>query len=51
VHKREGTDWDPGRWQVTERYVAVERHRPDRPDDPDTPGYYFSADPVVVAAI
>ncbi|HEX5204606.1 PQQ-binding-like beta-propeller repeat protein [Paractinoplanes rhizophilus] len=51
VHKREGTDWDPGRWQVTERYVAVERLRPDRPDDPDTPGYYFSADPVVVAAI
>ncbi|MFI5895382.1 PQQ-binding-like beta-propeller repeat protein [Actinoplanes sp. NPDC051513] len=48
---REGTRWDPGRWQVTDHHMAVERLAPDRPDDPDTPGYYFSVDTVVVAAL
>ncbi|WP_433371459.1 PQQ-binding-like beta-propeller repeat protein [Actinoplanes sp. CA-142083] len=49
--KREGTDWDPGRWQVTEHYVAVERLGLKRRDNPNIPGYYFSVEPVVVAAL
>ena len=43
--------WDPGRWQVTDRFVAVERLARDRPDSPDTPGYYFSVDTVVLAEL
>jgi len=47
----EGLTWDPGRWQVTDRFVAVERLARDRPDDPDTAGYYFSVDTVVLAEL
>jgi len=43
--------WDPGRWQVTDRFVAVERLAQDRPADPDTPGYYFSVDTVILAEL
>jgi len=43
--------WDPGRWQVTDRFVAVERLAKNRPDDPDTPGYYFSVDAVILAEL
>ena len=43
--------WDPGRWQVTDRFVAVERLAQDRPADPDTPGYYFSVETVVIAEL
>jgi outer membrane protein assembly factor BamB len=48
----EGTEWDPGRWQVSpDGYVAVERLEPDRPKDPDALGYYFEVAPVVIAAL
>jgi hypothetical protein len=43
--------WDPGRWQVTDRFVAVERLAKDRPADPDTPGYYFSVDAVAIGEL
>jgi hypothetical protein len=43
--------WDPGRWQVTDRFVAVERLATNRPADPDTPGYYFSVDTVILAEL
>jgi outer membrane protein assembly factor BamB len=43
--------WDPGRWQVTDRFVAVERLAPNRPDNPDTPGYYFSVGTVILAEL
>jgi len=43
--------WDPGRWQVTDRFVAIERLARDRPDDPDTPGYYFSVGTVIIAEL
>jgi outer membrane protein assembly factor BamB len=51
VFDTESRDWDPGRWQVTDGYVAIERLARDRPRDPDTPGYYFSYEPVIIAAL
>jgi len=51
AYQREDLLWNPGRWQVTDRFVAVERLGTDRPDDPDTPGYYFSVDTVVLAEL
>jgi hypothetical protein len=47
----EQRDWDVGAWQLTSRYVAIERLARPRPSSPDTPGYYFSVDTVLVAAI
>ncbi|WP_250028279.1 outer membrane protein assembly factor BamB family protein [Paractinoplanes maris] len=43
--------WKPGRWQVTDDYVAIERLTGDGPADPAAPGHYFTADPVIVASI
>ena len=44
-------DWDPGRWQIVGRYLAIERLATDRPVRPDQPGYFFSIDPVLIAAV
>lgn len=47
----EKRDWDSGLWQVTDGYVAIERLAEHGPDNPDIPGYYFSAEPVIIAAL
>ncbi|GIF24097.1 outer membrane protein assembly factor BamB [Actinoplanes tereljensis] len=44
-------NFDVGGVQVTSRYLAVERLAVSRPADPDTPGYYYSVDTVLMAAI
>jgi outer membrane protein assembly factor BamB len=52
VRSAERTDWDVSRWQVTDHHLVVERLSGKRHDDnPDTPGYYFSAEPVILAAL
>jgi hypothetical protein len=51
AYESESRTWDPGRWQVTDQYVAVERLAQDGPDNPDTPGYYFSVETVVIAEL
>jgi outer membrane protein assembly factor BamB len=43
--------WNPGRWQVTDGYVAIERLAVDGPADPDEPGYYFATETVILAAL
>jgi outer membrane protein assembly factor BamB len=43
--------WDPGRWQVADGYVAIERLSRDGPPDPDTPDYYFAVETVIIAAV
>ena len=43
--------WNPGRWQVTDGHVAIERLAVDAPADPETPGYYFTVDTVIIAAV
>ncbi|GIM93480.1 PQQ-binding-like beta-propeller repeat protein [Paractinoplanes toevensis] len=43
--------FDVGGVQVTSRYVAIERLAVARPANPDTPGYYYSADTVLMAAM
>lgn len=43
--------WELGRWQVGDGFVAVERLAQDHPADPDTPGYYHTEQPVIVAAV
>jgi outer membrane protein assembly factor BamB len=42
----EKTDWDPGRWQVADGFLAVERMSTD--GDPD---HYFTVETVVIAAV
>jgi hypothetical protein len=42
----EKTDWVPGRWQVADGFVAVERMSTD--GDPD---HYFTVETVVIAAV
>ncbi|MCO8274422.1 PQQ-like beta-propeller repeat protein [Actinoplanes sp. TRM 88003] len=39
----DGLGWKPGRWQVADDFVAIERLSAD--------GHYFSADPVIIASI
>lgn len=51
AYETEKLTWDPGLWQVTGSFVAVERLAPKRPDNPDTPGYYFSVDTVIIAGL
>jgi hypothetical protein len=43
--------WELGRWQVGDGYVAVERLASDHPADPDTPGHYYTEQPVLIAAV
>ncbi|GAA2644473.1 outer membrane protein assembly factor BamB family protein [Paractinoplanes durhamensis] len=43
--------WDVGGVQVTSRFVAIERLAPGGPKSPDTPGYYYSVDTVLVAEV
>ncbi len=43
--------WELGRWQIGDGYVAVERLAEDHPSDPDTPGYYYTEQPVIIAAV
>ncbi|SNY04583.1 outer membrane protein assembly factor BamB family protein [Paractinoplanes atraurantiacus] len=43
--------WKPGLWQVTDHWVAIERLAADSGFDPDKPGYYFTVDTVIIAAI
>ena len=43
--------WNPGRWQVTDGHVAIERLAVDAPADPETPGHYFTVDTVIIAAV
>jgi outer membrane protein assembly factor BamB len=40
-----------GAWQVTPKFVAIERLAPSGPDSPDTPGYYYSTETVLVAEL
>jgi len=47
----EDLKWSPGRWQIVDGHVAVERLAKNGPSDPDTNGYYFSTDPVIIAAL
>lgn len=51
AYDSEKRNWDPGLWQVADGYVAVERLAECGPNNPDTPGYYFSAVPVIIAAL
>jgi hypothetical protein len=43
--------WKPGLWQVTDKWVAIERLTGDGPADPDAPEHYFTVDTVIIAAI
>ncbi|MET0414786.1 MAG: PQQ-binding-like beta-propeller repeat protein [Actinoplanes sp.] len=43
--------WKPGRWQVTDGFVAIERLAPDGPADPETVGHYFTTETVILAAL
>jgi hypothetical protein len=51
LYKSETGQWDPGRWQVSGGYVAIERLEKGHPSDPDTAGYYFTERPVIIAAV
>ena len=51
AYKTEELTWTPGRWQVSDGYVAIERLTTDGPADPDTPGHYFSVETVIIAAV
>ncbi|WP_127498618.1 PQQ-binding-like beta-propeller repeat protein [Actinoplanes solisilvae] len=48
---RERLTWKPGLWQVTDRWVAIERRTADGPADPEAPEHYFTVDTVIIAAI
>lgn len=43
--------WKPGLWQVTDRWVAIERLTADGPADPSAPEHYFTVDTVIIAAL
>jgi hypothetical protein len=43
--------WSPGRWQVANGYLAIERLTPDGPADPDAPDHYFTVETVILAAL
>ncbi|MEV0896734.1 PQQ-binding-like beta-propeller repeat protein [Actinoplanes sp. NPDC049802] len=45
------THWKAGLYQVTDGYLAMERLRPDAPDDPESPIYYLTFDAVLVAVL
>jgi hypothetical protein len=47
----ENLKWSPGRWQLVDGHVAVERLAQNGPSNPETNGYYFSVDPVIIAAL
>jgi outer membrane protein assembly factor BamB len=46
----EATTWTPGRWQVADGYVAVERLTGDGSPDPEAPNHYFTVETVILAA-
>lgn len=48
VYGREARKYGIGGWQVTPRFVAIERLAPTAPKSPDKPGYYYSTEPVLV---
>ncbi|GAA0544724.1 hypothetical protein GCM10010172_27890 [Paractinoplanes ferrugineus] len=48
---KEVRKYDVGAWQVTPRFVAIERLAPAGPKSPDAPGYYYSTEPVLVAEL
>ncbi|MBM2617252.1 PQQ-binding-like beta-propeller repeat protein [Actinoplanes sp. LDG1-06] len=47
----EKLDWKPGRWQVTDDWVAIERLTADGPADPEAPEHYLTVDTVIIASL
>ncbi|MEU4425486.1 PQQ-binding-like beta-propeller repeat protein [Actinoplanes sp. NPDC024001] len=47
----ESTEWKPGGYRLTGRFLAMERLREDAPDDPESPVYYLTLDTVIIAAL
>ena len=47
----ETVDWTPGLYQLVAGHLAIERRAVGGPADPDSYGYYFSVNPVIVCAI
>jgi outer membrane protein assembly factor BamB len=43
--------WQPGQYRIAGGYLAMERLRPDAPDDPESPVYYLTLDTVIIAAL
>ena len=43
--------WKPGRWQLTDSYLAVERLQPSAGTDPDEANHFYPIDPVVIASL
>ncbi|GAA4594137.1 hypothetical protein BJY16_001224 [Actinoplanes octamycinicus] len=41
--------WEISGLQIAEHYLAIERRRPDAPDDPESPIYYYTTDTVLLA--
>ncbi|WP_436525786.1 outer membrane protein assembly factor BamB family protein [Actinoplanes sp. HUAS TT8] len=51
MFRREDNDWDIGRVQVSEHYLAIERLRKGGEKDADSPLYYYSTDTVLLTAL
>jgi hypothetical protein len=49
-NERKGA-WKAGGWQVTDTFVAIERLQPRAGADPDEVNHFYTADPVVIAAL
>jgi hypothetical protein len=47
----ETTNWEPGRWQVADGYLAIERRGAGGDPDPDAPDHYFSVETVLICAL
>ena len=51
VPKERVEAWRPDRWQLTDRYLAVERLLPEAGTDPDEPNHFYTMEPVVLAVL
>jgi hypothetical protein len=49
--KADNVNWKPGRYHVTEGYLAMERLNKKASDDPESPDYYLTLDAVLIAAL
>jgi outer membrane protein assembly factor BamB len=47
----ERLDWNPGRFQIADGYLAVERLTAGGPADPDAPDHYLTQQTVILAAL
>jgi hypothetical protein len=47
----EATDWEPGRWQVADGFLAIERLGAGGDADPEAPDHYFGVETVLIGAL